>query len=732
MVEHDMRIYSQGRGLMKAKDTNVLRLMSVSGSHFVVPIYQRDYSWTVVECAQLWKDILAVGSSDDTTSHFVGSIVYVGPSSSPVTGIDSLLVIDGQQRLTTVMLLIVALCRALGDSEPVAGFSAAKLGDRYLLNAHEDGDNRYKLVLNAKDRDTFNALVDKRTLPVAHSQRLVESFEFLKGRIAALGDDVEQLCIGLGRLAVVDVALDPKQDNPQLIFESMNSTGKRLTPSDMIRNYVLMGLEPAQQTELWTDYWRPMEVLFGQGSYAEEFNKFMRHYLTFRTGEIPNVSAVYEAFKTYAGLRQREGGSVESLVTDVRKFAEHYCVMAGLKRATDPRMEAAVRDLREFRVDVAFPFLLELYEDFANDLLDSDGLLGIVRLVESYVFRRAICSMPTNSLNKTFANLGRSVDKKRYFASVCEQLMGMPSYRRFPRDEEFKRKLIARDLYNFPRRNYWLRRLENHDRKDPVLMADYTVEHIMPQNDNLSEAWQAELGVDEWRRVHVEYLHTLGNLTLTAYNSEMGDRPFNEKRDMVGGFAQSHLRLNEGLGNVKKWNEQAIKDRAAKLADRAQSVWSGPPAQFSDGLTAVASGVTDAKQIERYEFLSRGGVTRTLFEALRGQILALDACVTEEFLKRYVAYKAETNFVDVVPQATGLQLTLNMSFADLDDPKGLSSDVTGVGRWGNGDVAVRLTELEEVPYVISLVRQSLERQMADWDLSPPETSVFADDLEISD
>ena len=716
---------------MKAKDTNLLRLMSTSGSHFVVPIYQRDYSWTFVECQQLWKDIVDVGIGDGMTSHFIGSIVYVGPSSSPVTGMDSLLVIDGQQRLTTVMLLLEALARALGDNEPVAGFSAAKLRDRYLLNAHEDGDNRYKLVLNDKDRETFNALVDQRPLPVAYSERVIANFKAFQARIAFLGADIEQLCNGLGRLAVVDVALEANQDNPQLIFESLNSTGKRLTPSDMIRNFVLMGLEPAQQTALWRDYWHPMEVLFGQGSYAEEFNKFMRHYLTFRTGEIPNVSAVYEAFKNYSYRRQSEGGSVESLVADVRRFAEHYCVMAGLKREKDSQLEAAFRDLREFKVDVAFPFLLELYEDYSNGQLESDDFLAIVRLIESYVFRRAICSVPTNSLNKTFPNLARSVDKKRYYASVCEQFMGMPSYRRFPRNEEFKRELVARDLYNFPRRHYWLRRLENNDRKDPVPMSEYSVEHIMPQNENVSEAWQKSLG-DDWHRVHVQYRHTLGNLTLTAYNPEMGDRPFPEKRDMDGGFAQSHLWLNADLDAVEEWNEAAIVDRAGRLMDRAVQVWTEPPAQYIQSMDMVGGVSTGGDAIDGYEFLGRGGATRTLYESFRVLVRGLDPCVTEDFLKRYIAYKAETNFVDVVPQANGLQLTLNMSFADLDDPRGLALDVTGVGRWGNGDVAVRLTELDQLPYVVSLVRQSLERQMADWDSSPSESPVFVDDLEIAD
>jgi predicted transport protein len=219
---------------------------------------------------------------------------------------------------------------------------------------------------------------------------------------------------------------------------------------------------------------------------------------------------------------------------------------------------------------------------------------------------------------------------------------------------------------------------------------------------------------------------------LTAYNAEMGDRPFLEKRGMDGGFAQSHLWLNADLDPVEEWNEAAIVDRAGRLMDRAVQVWTEPPAQYIQSMDMVGGVSTGGDAIDGYEFLGRGGATRTLFESFRVLVRGLDPCMTEDFLKRYIAYKAETNFVDVVPQANGLQLTLNMSFADLDDPRGLALDVTGVGRWGNGDVAVRLTELDQLPYVVSLVRQSLERQMADWDSSPSEAPVFVDDLEIAD
>ena len=718
---------------MKAEGTNALRLLREGGISFTVPIFQRDYSWTRAECAQLWSDIITVGGADEPTSHFIGSIVYVGPATSMVTGVDSLLLIDGQQRLTTIMLLLEALARAIGDSEPVRGFSAAKIRDTYFLNAHENGDDRYKLILNDKDKESFIALMDQTPLPTRRSERIVDNFNFLEQHIEKLGyDNIASLCQGLGRLDVVDVALDAQKDNPQLIFESMNSTGKRLTPADMIRNFVLMGMPSDQQTALWRSHWRPMEAGFGQGAtYSQHFNKFMRHYLTLKTGDIPNVSAVYEAFKRYSENFRRKGGSVETLVADVHRFAAHYCVMAGLSEEADPRLAETFQDLREFRVDVAYPFLLAMYDDYSQGALGADDFLGILRLIESHVFRRAICSIPTNSLNKTFVNLGRAVDKTRYFESACEELMKMPSYRRFPRDDEFRRELITRDLYNFPRRHYWLRRLENHGRKERVLLEEYTVEHIMPQNENLSTEWQVALGED-WGNIHNKYLHTLGNLTLTAYNPEYSDRPFPDKRDMSGGFAHSPLNLNDGLGSVEEWDEEAIMQRAARLADLAVEVWASPPAEFSLKGDVAESANDNITLIDNFQYLERGGLSRSLLDALRAQLLDLDPCVTEHVWARYIAYRAETNFVDVVPQASGLRVILNMSYADLDDPRNLARDMTDIGHLGNGNMLVRLTEMEQLPYLMALVRQSLQRQMADWDFADSETEGFSSNLEAAD
>ena len=629
---------------MKATEAKFLEFLKKS-PQFVIPIYQRTYSWTERECHQLWEDILRTGSNDAIAAHFTGSIVYIEKGLYQVARQSALLVIDGQQRLTTVMLILEALARRVGEGEPVDGFSAKKLRSYYLLNPLEEGERGFKLLLTQTDKQSLLALMQQKTQPAEPSLRITENFAFFEERVRGIGaDDLTPLCKGLAKLMIVDISLSRDQDNPQLIFESMNSTGRALSQADLIRNFILMGLDNPQQTRLYEDHWRPMEVAFGQGAYDTHFDGFMRHYLTLKTnGEIPNIRAVYEAFKSHARSPEVEAAGIDALVADIHTYAGYYCAMA-LDKETNKDLSLAFRDLRDLKVDVAFPFLLELYDDHAQGRLPTEVFVRAVRLVEAYVFRRAVCTIPTNSLNKTFATFGRVLQKDRYIESIQAHFLTLLSYRRFPRDEEFKHELSVRDLYNFSRRSYWLRRLENHGRKERVPVDEYTIEHILPQNENLSATWREAIG-PEWKRVQETWLHTLGNLTLTGYNAEYSDRPFGEKRDMKGGFKESPLRLNEGLGALDTWNEATIQIREKQLAEQAAQVWA-PPALPPEVLEAYRpkaerpAGYT----LDDHSHLTEGGLMRPLFEMFRKEVLALDSCVSEEMLKLYVAYKAETNF----------------------------------------------------------------------------------------
>jgi len=697
---------------MQATKANLLAFLKRS-PQFIIPIYQRTYSWTEKDCKQLLDDIVRAGEDTRIAAHFVGSIVYIERGLYQVSTQSPLLVIDGQQRLATVTLLVTALANALGGldanrQEPVEGFSPQKLRNYYLFNPEESGEKHFKLVLSQSDKTTLTAILDGGEPPRDCSIPVKENYRLFQSWIAARNGDLAVICNGLAKLVIVDISLDRGQDNPQLIFESMNSTGRELTQADLIRNFVLMGLEPETQTDLYERYWHPMEMEFGQQAYGAQFDGFIRYYLTVKTGMLPNVHDVYDAFKRYARTPDVAEAGVQTLVADILVYAHYFCSMAlGTEQYHD--LDMAFHDLRELKADVTYPLLLELYRDYASNVLSKTDFVSAVRLVETYVFRRAISSIPTNSMDKTFATFTKSLRKDHYLESIQAHLLLLPSYRHLPRDEEFRREVQTRDLYNFPRRSYWLRRLENYGRKERVPVDQFTIEHILPQNPVLSQEWRAALGQD-WLQVQQTWLHTLGNLTLTGYNSEYSDRPFEEKRDMKGGFRDSPLKLNQGLGQLDTWNERTIKERAARLADMVLDVWAVP--RLSDEVLAEyqpqqpKGGYT----IEDHPHLLTSP-TRELFEAFRKEVRALDPNVTEEFLKLYVAYKAETNFVDVVPQATRLRLSLNMPFTDIDDPKKLCKDVSGLGRWGNGDTEVMLSSLDDLPYVLGLVRQALERQL---------------------
>lgn len=698
---------------MRATEIHLLSFLQ-QAPQFVIPIYQRTYSWTEKECQQLWDDVLRAGRNDKMLVHFIGSVVYIEKGFYTVARKPPLLVIDGQQRLTTVYLLLEALARQLGDTEPFDGFSSEKIRSYYLLNPLEKAERTFKLILTQTDKDTLIALARQKDLPKEHSLRVQENFDFFSRQINSHKGDIVALCKGLSKLVVVDVALNREQDNPQLIFESMNSTGRELSQADLIRNFVLMGLEPDQQTQLYEDHWRPMELEFGQEAYGSYFDSFMRYYLTVKTGEIPNVKEVYEAFKVHVRSQGLTNENIDGLVADLQAFSRYYCAMA-LGKESDPDLARAFQDLRELKVDVAYPFLLELYHDYKQGLLSQEDLLAATRLTESYIFRRAVCEIPTNSLRRTFATFGRSLKKDQYLESIRSNFARLPSYRRFPSDGEFKREIKVRNLYKFRSGSYWLRRLENDRRQERVPVNEYTIEHILPQNPNLSVAWQEALG-SKWQQVQQTWLHTLGNLTLTGYNQNYKDSSFLVKRDLEKdgddkGFRYSPLKLNKGLGQIEVWNEAAIQARAERLADVAIQVWDRP--KVDDDLLVDYQNKpqrSDSYAIEDHPNLAQGRL-REVFEAFRSQVLALDPCVTEDFLKLYVAYKAETNFVDAEPQSRRLRLSLNMRYPDVYDPKGICKDVTNVGRWGNGDVEVGLERLEDLPYVMGLVRQAFERQM---------------------
>jgi uncharacterized protein with ParB-like and HNH nuclease domain len=662
---------------MKATEAKLLQILGAV-SQFIIPIYQRTYSWTLKECQQLWADILRAGATEEIGVHFIGSVVHIDEGLGNLAVQAPKLVIDGQQRLTTVTLLLTALAEVLSDlpeeqQEPIEGFAPAMIREYYLINRLLREEKHFKLLLSDTDRDTLKALVDPTAavLPQVSSVRIQANHKFFLEQLRHPATDLAVVCRGISKLLVVDVALSRDQDNPQLIFESMNSTGRELSQADLIRNYVLMGQPPELQERLYTLHWRPMEQAFGQEAYSgNEFSAFMRDFLTLKTAEVPRLDLVYEVFKQYERQPAVAEAGIEALLRDLHTTAIRYCRVA-LGQEPDPQLRDAFHDLRELKVNVVTPLLLELYGDHEAGLLSRDELLEALRLLEAYVFRRAVCAIPSNSQQKTFATFSKALRREagHYLPSFMAHLLDLPSYRRFPSDEEFRRDLQIRNLYKFNKScSYWLRRLENHQRKELITVAEYTIAHILPQNPDLSAAWREALGPD-WAQVQEEWLHRLGNLTLTVYNTELSDRPFLDKRDHPeGGFSTSPLRLNKGLGQLERWDVDAMRQRGEILAARALEVWSSPKLSeeqrqaYRQPSRRQLAGYT----IDDHPQLANPQI-RAVFDLLDARIRALDPNVSQEVLKLTIAYKAETNVVDIVPQAKRLRLSLNMPFAELDD-----------------------------------------------------------------
>lgn len=686
---------------MDARKGNIYEILN-GNRQFLIPVYQRFYSWDIDQCKRLWNDIVEM-QRKGKAGHFVGSIVNIAEQAMP-TGVQKYMIIDGQQRMTTLTLLLLALrdyaIKNLSDTT----INARRIDNMLLKNEYESGDERYKLLLTETDRDILISLVEEKPISESIRSRLIENYIFFANKLADKEIQPAEVYESIGKLQIVNITLDRAVDDAQAIFESLNSTGKELSESDLIRNYVLMGLEPSEQTYVYEHLWRPMEQLFIYETQGTVMDAFFRHYLTMKLSRIPKQGRVYEEFKLYH--LNCEFGTIRELCQDLLEYAKYYTNIV-FKRNSDTDLKKLYEDIIDLRMEVSYPFLLKIHHDCREGLITSDELKKILRLCISYVLRRAICEIPTNSMNKTFATLKNYIRPDDYLNSVKAFFVMQDTYKEFPDNDKFEGAFENRDIYNMRARNYILSRLENFDNKAPIIIENYTIEHIMPQNKNLSLEWQADLGA-EWQDVQKKYLHTIGNLTLTAYNSEMSDRPFLEKMDMAGGFKESALRLNKYVVLQNRWNQKHIQERAKELAKKAESIWPYPTLTVAE----LAPYQVEEKTVQKYslETYDVNVFTRILFESLDKRIMNLSPAVKKEYKKLYVAYKLDTNFVDIVFQKQRLRISINMKFSEINDPNGICKDITGIGRWGNGDVELFMEHQDELDQIMEIVKQSFDAQ----------------------
>ena len=570
-----------GDDFLQAGETTLNKLLNTS-RQFIVPIFQRNYSWQKSQYEQLWFDILRASKFKEKQNHFIGSIVYIDMG-TPAGRPQQLLLIDGQQRLTTISILLCAIKDYVQKFNlETKLINLVKIKNQFLYNSDEIDEDRYKLLLNVQDKETYIKLIDNTIFTVNKpATNIIKCYEFFYERIEDFikqHGQIDEIYAGIFKLSLVSISLDKDSDNPQMIFESMNSTGKDLSQTDLLRNYLLMDLTPEKQTRLYKTYWKPMEELFGEDIYKNDVNKFdyfIRDFLTLKsdTGYICKINNVYENFKRYYLDNNCEKFAV---LKDLFTYAKYYACI-DLLQENDDELKLYWQEFKKLDSHVVYPFLLKLYDDYSRQILIKEDFKKILQVVISYLWRRAICEIPTNSLSKTFATLYQAVDKDDYVNSVIKAFVFKSTYKRFPSDYEVREKLQTKDIYHFRLRKYLLEALENYYHKEPIDLntANYTIEHIMPQNIEHNLSWQQMLGED-WQEVHSLYLHTLGNLTITGYNAEMSNKSFGEKVNGESGFKHSHLKLNESIVQCDVWNKKAIQRRTNILTDIILKIWKYP------------------------------------------------------------------------------------------------------------------------------------------------------------
>lgn len=559
---------------MKAKEKRFLHFLEGSDKHFVIPVYQRNYDWKKEHCSQLYDDLIELTKTKRT--HFLGSIVSIYHDNGDDR---EYLIIDGQQRLTTLSILLLSIYKLIDEEKMESIISKDQIRDEYLINKYSKNDKKIRLKPVKNDKEAFSSLF-KEEEDYLQNTNITVNFLYFYNRIQKVEVTIDDLFSAIKQIVIVEIELINGEDDPQLIFESLNSTGLDLTEADKVRNFVLMKESSIVQEKYYTNYWNKIEV-----NTEYSVSDFIRHYLTIKERVIPNKSKVYLSFKKYVTLNISNN---EELLLDLLKYSKYYREIISTENTNT--FSSYLSKINRLESVVTYPFLMEVFDDFAKKILTENDMKVIFETIISFVFRRLICEVPTNALNKMFMVLGREIKKyddyKENYLDIFKRVITQKSHsQRFPDNEEFTSKIISKDIYNFKNKNklFLLEQLENFDNKERVDVEklvstnELTIEHIMPQT--LTPIWRESLG-KTFDLIHEKYLNTIGNITLTGYNSKMSNRPFSEKRDMHNGFKESRLFLNKRLSFLEKWNEDTIIDRANFLKDKALNIWEYPESNY--------------------------------------------------------------------------------------------------------------------------------------------------------
>lgn len=532
---------------------------------FIVPLFQRTYSWKKKNVMRLWEDLVALSDSEPT--HFFGSFVSI-PIPTSASNVSKYTLIDGQQRLTSVALLLAAIRNRISELDSKSK-RIDEINQVYLTNQFREAE-KYKIVPTEADKEILFSIIRGQDVVQSDRHLLVDAFSALTAKLAEV-DDITRLEELMTRLLasflIVDVRLE-REDDPYKIFESLNATGTPLTQADLIRNYIFMGIEDCRQQTIYDEKWFPIQSRLG-----EDLEAFFRHYMAMN-GEIPNISSIYAKFRevtidVFVNEGERES-RIHDLLEKLKTHSSYYDKLLRPRNEMESSLREGLERINSLRLTTAYPLLLCLYNSREAGHITAEEFVKCVNLIETFVVRRTVCGIPTNILNRYFPTVFRSLDHDDMAKSLRNRFANETGASRMPQDEEFRKCLTERNLYGNRILRFILKEIEVFDNKEVVDFANLQVEHIMPRT--LTDDWKRALG-NNWDLTHRNYLNTLGNLTLTGYNPEYSNRSFSEKRDMDKGFKDSGLQINRGLAELDTWDEQAIKNRANELAEVAIKIW---------------------------------------------------------------------------------------------------------------------------------------------------------------
>jgi uncharacterized protein with ParB-like and HNH nuclease domain len=561
----------------------LVQFLEGSDKRFLIPVYQRNYEWHEPQCKQLFNDLEEIAKKNKE-NHFFGSFVSINYG-----GGYEFQIIDGQQRITTISILMLALFHLLDKKEIKSDSEHLKsrLMEDYLVDKYQPREKRIKLKTTSNNQEFYSKLFSNPGID-AKTSNVVNNFNYFLSRIRNSTVSADDLFNSIRKLIIIDIIIS-ENDDPQRIFESINSTGLDLSESDKIRNFLLMNLKPDQQEYLYDNYWKIIEKNCLEDS--QKVSMFIRDYLTIKTGYIPKIGSIYYEFKEFF---EKEEFERSELMKELSDYSKWYNVIITSEYRESKRVSYALRRINQIEATVTFPFILELFMMLSENQIDKKSLYEILEVIETFLFRRWIVDLTSNALNKIFATLHKEINKhlpsgdnRNYKEVLNHLLLSKKGNFRFPNNDEFIEGLRTKDIYllNQKNKHYLFEKLENRDSVEHVNVYDMlkdgvlTIEHIMPQT--LSDDWILELG-DNYHEIHEKWLHKLANLTLTGYNSKYSNHSFQVKKSMDKGFLDSNLKLNEYLKSIDQWTLDEMEIREDKIIKLALKTWPMIKTDFED------------------------------------------------------------------------------------------------------------------------------------------------------